>query len=255
MVTHREPDAPTVLVTGAAGGIGLAMVQMLLERHADAQIYASTRSLSRATALQELAHSDSRVQLLECDLTQPAQLQSAQARMAAARRLDQVINTAGVLHDEQGMRPERRLADVDPQAMQRSFATNAMGALLLAQAVEPLLRKSPRPVFASLSARVGSIGDNRLGGWYSYRASKAALNMLIKTLSIEWSRGPQPITCVALHPGTVRTALSAPFVTGSKEGGVFSPTESATCLLDVLQTLGPADTGNFYAWDGQPVPW
>ncbi len=254
-MTHRGPDAPTVLVTGAADGIGLAMVQTLLARRAATRIYASTRKLARAAALQELARSDARVRLLECDLTQPSQLQSALACVAAAGSLDHVINTAGVLHDEQGMRPERRLADVDPQAMLRAFSTNAMAALLLAQAAEPLLRKSKRPLFASLSARVGSIGDNRLGGWYSYRASKAALNMLLKTLSIEWSRGAQPITCVALHPGTVRTGLSAPFVKGSGDARVFSPAESANCLLDVLDSLTPAHTGNFYAWDGQPVPW
>jgi len=251
----REPDPSTVLVTGAANGIGLAMVQTLLARRADATIYASTRHLSQAADLQALARSDARLQLLEFDLTRPAQLLSALAPVATAGGLDQVINTAGVLHDEAGLRPERRLADVDPHALMQSFSTNAIGALTLAQAVEPLLRKSVAPLFASLSARVGSIGDNRLGGWYSYRASKAALNMLIKTLSIEWSRGAHPITCVAVHPGTVRTDLSAPFVKDGEADGVFSPTESAGHLLDVLDSLGPAHTGNFYAWDGQPIPW
>jgi len=172
-MAEREPDASTVLVTGAAGGIGLALVHTLLARRADAMVFATTRDRATATELDELARSDSRVRVLECDLTEPAQLQSALADVATAGRLDQVINTAGVLHDEQGMRPERRLTDVEPQAMLRAFATNAMGALMLARAVEPWLRNSAQPVFASLSARVGSIEDNRLGGWYSYRASKA----------------------------------------------------------------------------------
>lgn len=254
-MAKRGSDASTVLVTGAAGGIGLALVQALLARRADATIYASTRNRGAARELDELARSDARVRVLECDLTAPAQLQVALSDLAHTGRLDQVINTAGVLHDEQGMCPERRLADVEPQAMLRAFATNAMTALLLAQAVEPWLRKSVQPVFASVSARVGSIADNRLGGWYSYRASKAALNMLLKTLSIEWSRGTPAITCVALHPGTVRTALSEPFVKTRSDDSVFSPDQSAEHLLDLVDSLGPPNTGNFYAWDGQSIPW
>jgi len=137
----------------------------------------------------------------------------------------------------------------------RAFETNAVSTILLAKAVEPLLRASRRPVFASLSARVASIGDNRLGGWYAYRASKAALNMLIKTLSIEWSRFSPGITCVALHPGTVRTALSEPFVARRDDDGVFSPSRAADHLLKVVSSLQPTQTGNFFAWDGQEIPW
>lgn len=244
-MAERGPNASTVLVTGAAGGIGLALVQTLLAIRADATIYASTRNRPAATELDELARLDSRVRIFECDLTERDQLQDALAD----------INNAGVLHDEQGMHPARRLADVEPHGVLRAFATNAMTALLLAQAVEPWLRKGVKPLFASVSARVGSIADNRLGGWYSYRASKAALNMLLKTLSIEWSRGTPVITCVALHRGTVRTALSEPFVKTRRDDGMFSPDQSAAHLLDLLDSLGPAHTGSFYAWAGQPIPW
>ncbi|MGI9329200.1 MAG: SDR family NAD(P)-dependent oxidoreductase [Gammaproteobacteria bacterium] len=254
-MTHHGADTPTVLVTGAANGIGFGLVQALLARRADTRVFASTRRLERADALRELARSDARVQCVECDITDADELHGALAPLAAAGSLDQVINTVGVLHDDQGMRPERRLADVDPQSLMRAFTTNAMAALMLAQVVEPWMRKSARPMFASLSARVGSIGDNRLGGWYSYRASKAALNMMLKTLSIEWARGAHPITCVAVHPGTVRTGLSAPFVKGSRNARVFSPAQSADHLLNVLDAVGPAETGNFYAWDGEAIPW
>ena len=121
--------------------------------------------------------------------------------------------------------------------------------------LEPLLKASRTPRFVSLSARVGSIGDNRLGGWYAYRASKAALNMLLKTLAIEWRRSMPTLVCAALHPGTVATALSDPFVSGRNVRQLFTPKESAGHLLNVLNDLTPDDSGGFYAWDGQEIPW
>jgi len=244
-----------VLVTGASDGIGLALVEQLLATPSVGRVFASTRDLTRADRLCDLTVMHSRLQALEMDIRDPAQLDIAIAAMQDAGRLDMVINTAGILHDEHGLRPERRLADVNAQNLMRAFETNALSALLLAKAVEPLLRESGAPVFTSLSARVASIGDNRLGGWYAYRASKAALNMLIKTLSIEWSRLTPKITCVALHPGTVRTPLSEPFVRGRDDDGVFSPARAAEQLLGVISSLQPAQTGNFYAWDGQQIPW
>lgn len=251
-----QPQHPTVvLVTGAAGGIGLALIMQLLERPWISRVYASTRDVRAARSLQDCAARDGRLHLLELDLTDTAQLQSAAAKMQGAGHLDLVVNTAGVLHEAGGLRPERRLADVSAANLLRAFETNALAALLLAQAVEPLLRASRQPLFASLSARVASIGDNRLGGWYAYRASKAALNMLIRTLSIEWSRGAPRITCVALHPGTVRTALSEPFVARRKDADIFTPGHAADRLLAVIGALQPEQTGNFYAYDGQAIPW
>jgi NAD(P)-dependent dehydrogenase (short-subunit alcohol dehydrogenase family) len=243
------------LVTGAADGIGLALVEGLLASPSIGRVFASTRDVARADRLSELMITHSRLQVIELDINNAAQLERAAVAMQDAGRLDLVINTAGVLHDADGLQPERRLADVSAANLMRAFETNALSTLLLAKALEPLLRASRQPVFASLSARVASIGDNRLGGWYAYRASKAALNMMIKTLSIERSRFSPKITCVALHPGTVRTALSEPFVARRDDEGVFSPRRAADHLLELVGSLQPAQTGNFYAWDGQTIPW
>lgn len=243
------------LVTGAAGGIGLALVARLLQRPGIDCVFASTRCKENAETLSELGDYDPRLRIIEMDLTDAEQLDAGAAAMRQAGRLDLVINTAGLLHEGGELRPERRLKEVQPRNLARAFESNAVAALLLAQAVEPMLKKSRRPVFASLSARVGSIEDNRLGGWYAYRASKAALNMLIKTLSIEWSRCSPPITSVALHPGTVRTGLSAPFIARRTDRRVFTPTESADHLLEVIDSLNPTHSGRFLSFDGRPIPW
>ncbi len=196
--------------------------------------------------------------ILALDITDDASMTDAATRIDADGQpgcLDLLINTAGILHSDDGLRPERRLTDVNADHLRRAFDVNALGALRLAKSVEPLLRRSAAPVFASLSARVGSIEDNRLGGWYAYRASKAALNMLLKTLSVEWSRLRPPIVCAALHPGTVATRLSAPFTQRRDDLRVFSPAEAAANLLAITLGLTPAQTGRFLAWDGSEIPW
>ncbi|MCP9858234.1 MULTISPECIES: SDR family NAD(P)-dependent oxidoreductase [unclassified Cyanobium] len=165
-----------------------------------------------------------------------------------------VINTAGLLHDG-ALQPEKRLSQVRRHALERSFAVNAFGPLLLAQAIEPALARDCPVHFASLSARVGSIGDNRLGGWYAYRAAKAAQNQLLRTLAIEWQRR-LPQACVTLlHPGTAATPLSAPFRGSLAASALFTPARSASHLLDVLEGQTATSSGAFLAWDGQPVPW
>lgn len=175
----------------------------------------------------------------------------ARQRLGALRL---VLVCSGWLHGD-GLMPEKRLSQVSRQALERSFAVNAYGPLLLARELEALLPRQQPSHFASLSARVGSIGDNRLGGWYAYRAAKAAQNQLLKTLAIEWARR-LPLACVTLlHPGTTATALSQPFQAGVEPQRLFSPQRAAQQLLDVLEAQGPQDSGRFLAWDGQPVPW
>jgi NAD(P)-dependent dehydrogenase (short-subunit alcohol dehydrogenase family) len=139
-------------------------------------------------------------------------------------------------------------------SLQASFATNAFAPILLLKHLLPLLRKQPA-TFAALSARVGSIGDNRLGGWYSYRASKAALNQLLHTASIELKRVNPAATLLALHPGTTDTELSRPFQGNVPEGRLFEPAFAAQCVIEQVGRLGPAESGSFWGWDGERIVW
>lgn len=217
-----------VVVIGASGSIGAAFVRLL---RASAQV-ATVHALSRAEL--DMARSDS----------------IAAACHAIASPLDLVIVATGVLHDATHG-PERSLAALDADWLAHNFAVNAAGPALVAQALLPKLRRDRKTAFAVLSARVGSIGDNRLGGWYSYRASKAALNQLIRTAAIEHARRNPCGLVVALHPGTVDSGLSKPFQRGVKT--LFDPVDSARHLLAVLNHLTPADSGGLFAWNGAAI--
>jgi len=246
----------TVLVTGASRGVGLAFVRRLAAEPGVRRIWAGCRNPAAAAELAALAEADDRIRPLGVDVTDEARLASAARSVAMeAEPLDMVINCAGVLHEPEGMQPERRLAEVRADWLMRSFAVNGAGPLLLARHFEALLPRRERAVFASLSARVGSISDNRLGGWYAYRGAKAAQNMFMKTLSIELARRARGIVCVALHPGTTRTDLSEPFRGSVPEDKLFSPERAAEQLLRVLDGLGSSENGGFYAWNGEKIPW
>jgi NAD(P)-dependent dehydrogenase (short-subunit alcohol dehydrogenase family) len=231
-MTRLSTFAPGLhaVVIGASGGIGAAFADLL---EADPQVARVTR-LSRATG---------------CDLTDPASVASAAAALTAPP--DLVICATGVLHAE-GLAPERDLKHLDAAAFARAFAINATGPALLAQAFLPLLPKGRKTVFAALSARVGSISDNRLGGWHAYRASKAALNQILRTIAIEQARKNSDSIVLGLHPGTVDTGLSKPFQRNVKT--LFTPTESAAHLLKVIDGATPAQSGMFIDWQGEAIP-
>jgi NAD(P)-dependent dehydrogenase (short-subunit alcohol dehydrogenase family) len=246
------------LVTGASRGIGLAVTRLLLADPGVECVVGAARKATTSTALNATGGSaKTRLRAIDMDIAEEQSIAVAAKTLAAETdRVDLVINCAGFLHDEAaGIIPERRLADIHPAKIARSFAVNATGPLLVAKHLEPFLPRRGRAVFASLSARVGSIADNRLGGWYGYRASKAAQNMFTRTLSIELKRRIRGIICVALHPGTVDTALSRPFQAGLPEGQLFPVDRAARQLLLVLNGLVPADNGGFFAFDGEPLPW
>ena len=221
------------------GAIGSALVPLLRQRAPSLQVHLAGRR-----------QPDWPLDL--CDDTSLS-LFAERARVAL-NPLRLVICTAGILHGE-NLAPEKRLAQVSRQALERSFALNAYGPLLLAKAVEAAIPRELPAHFASLSARVGSIGDNRLGGWYSYRAAKAAQNQLLKTLSLEWRRRLPQVCVTLLHPGTTASALSEPFRTSVAPEQLFSPERAATQLLDVLEPREASDSGAFLAWDGSLVPW
>jgi NAD(P)-dependent dehydrogenase (short-subunit alcohol dehydrogenase family) len=233
------------LVVGC-GGIGSAVVRALEQRAPALERLATRRSVELEEALP--------ARLLCLDLTSDRSLADLRTNLADGPPLRLVINTAGLLQGE-GVAPEKRLAQVNRAALLTSFQVNAFAPLLLAQALEPLFPRDLPCHFASLSARVGSIGDNRSGGWYAYRAAKAAQNQLLRTLALEWRRR-LPHLCVSLlHPGTTATPLSQPFQANVPASQLFSPERSARQLLDVLSGLGPEQSGGFWAWDGQPIPW
>lgn len=189
------------------------------------------------------------------DLQDETSIARAALHVAERGPVDLVFVATGLLHKADEIGPEKSWRALDAATMAHIFAINTIGPALIAKHFLPLLHRDRRVVFAALSARVGSIGDNRLGGWHSYRASKAALNMLIKTFAIELAqRNPDGIA-VALHPGTVDTALSKPFQRGVPPEKLFSAERSAAALLDVIKSLTPADSGGLFAWDGQRIPF
>jgi NAD(P)-dependent dehydrogenase (short-subunit alcohol dehydrogenase family) len=250
----------SALIVGASGGIGASIAQALLQDPRVQQVHATARDATTlASQLGADQNTGSRLTCHDLDITDAQSIEQVATRLSEqAIELDWIICATGILHDKTGDNPkvpERRLADVEPQTLMDNFSVNSIGPLLVAKHFSSLLPRTERAVFSALSARVGSIGDNRLGGWYSYRASKAALNMLVRNLSIELVRRHRGLICTALHPGTVDTGLSRPFQAKVAAGKLFDPTRAALQLLDVLDGLTAEDNGHFFAWDGQPVPW
>lgn len=222
------------LVVGASGGVGAAVLDQL-----------------RAAARFGRVHGVSRA-VDGLDITDEASVAALAARLSDGPPLELVFVATGVLHD--GFQPERSFKALEAAHLRRDFEVNALGPALLARHLIPLLPRDHRALFVALSARVGSIGDNRLGGWHSYRASKAALNMILKTLAVELARTHPQAVVAGLHPGTVDTDLSKPFQRGVTPETLFTPEQSATHLLAVLDGLQPADSGGVFAWDGARVP-
>lgn len=227
MLTSFQTPIHAVVI-GASGGIGAALAALL---EADPAVAMVTR-FTRKTL----------------DLTDPQSIEAAAASLTAPP--DLVICATGLLHAE-GITPERALKELSAQALARNFAVNATGPALVAQAFLPLMPRSHKTVFAALSARVGSISDNRLGGWHSYRASKAALNQLIRTIAIEHARRWPESIVTALHPGTVDTPLSQPFQRSAKT--LFTPNLAAEHLLNVVDQLTPSHSGLIHDWQGKVI--
>lgn len=231
-------------VIGASGGIGGALVRAL----ADARL-STLHALSRRPVA-----ATERIEPGAIDLLDEGSIAAAARALARDVPLRLVVAATGVLHDGV-LQPEKTMRSLDADHLARGFALNTIGPALLAKHLIPLLPRSGRSVFAVLSARVGSIGDNRLGGWYGYRAQKAALNQVVRTLAVEVRRTHPETVVVALHPGTVATGLSAPFRGNVGTEKLFTPEEAARHLIDVVEGLTPADSGGFFAWDGQPIAY
>ena len=238
--------AANVAVIGASGGIGAEFVRQLSAAQHIAQVHAFSRG--------ERDFADDKVLSHTIDITDEDSIRHAALTASAEAPLDAVIVTTGVLHAG-SIQPEKSLTQIDPQAMLEVMQVNAVGPALVAKHFLPRMRRDARTVFAALSARVGSIADNRLGGWASYRASKAALNMLLKTAAIEQARRFPECIIVGLHPGTVDTGLSKPFQRRVPEGKLFTPETSVTHLCRVVDGLSPTDSGRCFAWDGNAIEY
>jgi len=224
------------VIIGASGGIGAALMRETQAR--GAHVVALARSFDG------VAHID-----LE---DEPSIAAAAEHIRAQGLIPSRVIVATGLLHAD-GKGPEKSLKDIDPAWMARNFAVNTIGPALVAKHFVPLMPRKAPALFAAIGARVGSISDNRLGGWYGYRAAKAALHMTIRNIAIEWGRRNDQSICVALHPGTVDTSLSKPFQGNVAEGRLFDAGYSAACLTDVLDGLQAADSGGIFAWDGTAI--
>lgn len=218
-----------VLIIGASGGIGAAMADVA--RASGAQV----RSLSRSVD--------------DLDVTDEA---SVAARLGALDELFEAVIVATGALEIGPYRPEKSLRALDPAAMAAQFALNAIGPALVLKHAVRLLPRDRRAVFAALSARVGSIGDNRAGGWYSYRAAKAALNQIVRTGAVELARSHPHLACVALHPGTVETRLTGTYL---GRHPAVTPRMAASNLWGVMDALTPQQSGQFFDWAGKPVPW
>lgn len=232
---HSFAPGSLAIVIGASGGIAQALIAQLECMPA----FAMTIGLGRGSAP-------------ALDLRDEASIALCAAHIARLGVPRLIIDATGVLHNDT-MQPEKSWRQLDPVQMAESFAVNAIGPALLMKHLLPLLPRDGKAVFATLSAKVGSIGDNQLGGWYSYRASKAALNQLVRTAAVELKRRQPDALCVALHPGTVATRLSAPFGKGGLE--IQTPQLAAERMLAVIDHLNPADTGGFFNHHGQILPW
>jgi NAD(P)-dependent dehydrogenase (short-subunit alcohol dehydrogenase family) len=230
------------MVAGASGAIGGALVEQLASCPDVEKILACSRQATPLT--------NPKVVTRQMDILDEASIVAA---LAGVERIDLAIVATGVLHEPGGMQPERNSRSLEKDALLHNMAINAVGPALVAKHVLPLLPREGKTVFAALSARIGSISDNRLGSWYSYRASKAALNQIIKTLSIELARQRRGTVCVALHPGTVDSALSRPFQSSVPANKLFTAAYSAECLLAVIDALDQSRTGQLIAWDGSTI--
>lgn len=242
----KFPNPVNVCVVGASGGIGSAFVDLIAQDPQVSKVFACSRSLAEGA--------DPKIYALSLDFYDERSIAQAAETLKQHGALHVTIIASGLLHDESGdLGPEKSMRDLSMEKMRRVFEVNTFGPALAAKYFLPLMPREERAIFAALSARVGSIGDNRLGGWHAYRASKTALNMMLKNFSIEMARRYKEAIIVGLHPGTVNTALSEPFQGNVPDGKLFTPDYSAQKMLEVLDGLEAENSGQVFAWDGKRI--
>uniref|UniRef100_A0A1A8QAB7 C-factor n=3 Tax=Nothobranchius TaxID=28779 RepID=A0A1A8QAB7_9TELE len=261
--------APVALIQGASRGLGLEFCKHILKNKSLAVVIATCRNPDGSSELRGLSgQHPGRLMVLKLDVNHEQEiLEAAEQVKQNFGCLDLLINSSAMLHPSK--RGETSLRDVSAQGVISTLTTNTVGPLVMAKYFAPLLQKGSgafgqQPavkakhhsgIIANITAKVGSIGDNGLGGWYSYRMSKAALNMATRNLSIELGRSRPKVVCVSIHPGTVNTDLSRPYHKNVPKEKLFSPEHSVSCLMSIINSLNIDKTGKAYSWDGTELPW
>ena len=235
----------TVAIIGSSGAIGNAVSDNLINDESIGIIYKFSRSIS--------VKENKRVKNIFLDIEDEESIKSSLDHVPSDTKFDLVFVATGILHNDKEIFPEKSIKDIDIDKLKKVILVNTIGPTLIGKYFIPYLRKDEKSVFAFLSARVGSISENKLGGWYSYRASKTALNQIIKNFSIEIKRSNKNAVFVGLQPGTVKSFLSKPFERNVKEDNLFTPEYSAEKLLQVINDLSPDDSGKFFAWNGEEI--
>ncbi len=244
--SFRKPA--TALVIGSSGGIGSSLALSLLDNNNVGEVYTCSRTQGD--------NNISGKNHLYLDLENEDSIErSAGIIQKSAECLDIVFVATGVLWRDLDLYPEKNLQSLNLNSLEKIFRVNSFGPAMIMKHFLPLLNKRQKSVFAVISAKVGSIQDNRLGGWYGYRSSKAALNMFVKTASIELKRKNASAICVALHPGTVDTSLSSPFRNSIPDNSLVSSDFAASNLLQVIEKLNSGNTGGFFSWDGNEISY
>ncbi|KAL8512843.1 hypothetical protein ACS0TY_019106 [Phlomoides rotata] len=260
----KQCDGGVSMVQGASRGIGLEFVKQLLEKSNKNHVVATCRNPSEATGLLELKNKFAeRLDIQRLDLTADSTIEeTAKSVKHKYGYLNLLINASGILSIPNVLQPETTLNKVNRASLHLAYEVNTVGPILVIKHMWPLLKagggtgtERDFAIVANISARVGSIGDNRLGGWHSYRASKTALNQLTKNASVEFAHKKDPIICILLHPGTVDTDLSKPFQRNVPKDKLFTKEFSVQKLLSIIDSAKRSDNGKFFAWDGQEIPW
>ena len=234
-----------VAIIGSSGAIGNAVAEILLDDDGIETIYKFSRN--------DPKENSDRVKNLFLDIEDEESIKNCIKNLPENIKFDLIFVATGILHNNNDIFPEKSIKDINQSKLEKVLLVNTIGPTLVGKYFIPHLRKDSKSIFAFLSARVGSISDNKLGGWYSYRASKTALNQIIKNFSIEVRRSNPNAIFIGLQPGTVKSFLSKPFEKNVRPENLFTPEYSATKMLEVIDNLSLEDTGKVYAWDGEEI--
>ena len=234
-----------VAVIGSSGAIGNAVSKILLDDESVDSVYNFSRSISSNTSDKE-----NRIYI---DIESEESIKDAVKKIPQDIKFDLIFVATGILHNENDVYPEKSIRDISAERFKKVLMINTVGPALVGKYFIPFLNKQNKNVFAFLSARVGSISDNKLGGWYSYRASKTALNQIVKNFSIEIKRTNPNSIFIGLQPGTVKSNLSKPFEKNVQSENLFTPDYSAAKLLEVIDAVTSDDSGKLYAWNGEEI--